>query len=102
MYKKLKSIGCVGFAMLLGLMSVFGYSNTSYAATKNDFQLRYYAGAPSTVNILSCTRIISASGKDYVRVKASSFYSQVSGGSFTAVGSPKTVKKRLMILRHIS
>ena len=75
MYKKLKSIGCVGFAMLFGLMSVFGYSNTSYAATKNDFQLRYDAGAPSTVNILSCTRIISASGKDYVRVKASSFYS---------------------------
>lgn len=73
--------------MLAAVMMVGIGENTVEAASSQGFALKYYSTAPSTVNKLWLNRTITASGKEYVRVKVSNFSLTRTGGYMRAAGT---------------
>lgn len=73
--------------MLAAVMLVGVGGNTAEAASSQEFALKYYSNAPSTVNKLWLNRTITASGKEYVRVKVSKFSLTRTGGYMRATGA---------------
>lgn len=73
---------------MLAAATIAGLSSVSASA----YSLNYYLGAPSNINHLTTCETATSTGKGYITISTTKFYTKISG-AYVSVGdsSPSTV-----------
>lgn len=75
------------FKKITAALIVCAASISIVATNASAYSLHYAHGAPSSANLLTTTDVATSTGKGYITVNSTNFYTAISGAYINATGS---------------